>query len=368
MVVPPVPVEIVEHIIKQSLPPLRFETFKERYELLRTYSLVDSRWKELAQKELGRHVVVTNEGRERLKEAIHDSKTFARHAQSVWATAHSLVPSDKPKIVALVEQLLDRAELRHVTLSCVNLEEDLNLFDLGRSLRSCTLYYCDFTFHQTAPSMQHLSRMYLVDPYCYDGEGDWLSFLNPTSFPSLRRLQLLRTSAMSSFPQNDLDPRNPSGITHSILALAPHLEALSICEANHPWIADSLSAQEWSLFSNLQHLTLSTSGYGADTNGWFQTLERLPPKLETLTVLILDAVDFEELDELYGVIKVAIRGLEEERWMLNIRILDENVDEGEEDEREAKSSLTRTAAERGIKVEIGSSKVTYGDWETFFDD
>ncbi|ORY88198.1 hypothetical protein BCR35DRAFT_301721 [Leucosporidium creatinivorum] len=218
--------------------------------------------------------------------------------------------------------------------------------------------------------MKQLESLYLVDPYFPDGDGDWLSFLNPTSFPSLRRLQLLRTNAMSSFQENHPDPRSSSGITHSILALAPHLEALSICEANGPWIANSLSAQEWSLFfSELQHLTLSTYGCGPETNGWLRTLERLAPKLETLTVLILNAADFEELDELYSGIEGALRGWEEERWRLNIRILDHMVDEGdEEEEAEARSSLIRTAMERGVKVDIGSSKAAYEDWETFFDD
>ncbi|ORY88181.1 hypothetical protein BCR35DRAFT_330057 [Leucosporidium creatinivorum] len=369
MVVPPLPVEIVEHIIKQSLPPLRFETFKERYELLRTYSLVDSRWRVLAQKELGRHLVVTNEGWERLKEAIHDSKSFGRQAQSVWATARYLFPGEKPKILALVKEVLDRSELPHLTLSWTNLNGDMELFEQGRSLRSCTLHYSDLTFHQTAPTIRHLKSLYLVDPYFYDGDGEWLSFLNPTSFPSLCRLQLLRTNRMGSFNEHRSDPRNPSGITHSILALAPRLEALAICEAHQPSIANSLSAQEWPLFSELQHLTLNTIGDPEKETSWLQTLEHLPPNLESLTILILNPA---ELEVRYHDIEAALRGWEDERWRLYIRILDQKVDEGEDEvedeEAEARTSLIRTATERGVKVEIGSSKATNDDWETFFDD
>ncbi|ORY88189.1 hypothetical protein BCR35DRAFT_21764 [Leucosporidium creatinivorum] len=83
MVAPPLPVEIVEHIIKQSLPLLRFNTFDKRYRVLRKFSLVDSTWKELAQRELGRHVLVRDgqspslaDDRARFPDYLKQTKSF----------------------------------------------------------------------------------------------------------------------------------------------------------------------------------------------------------------------------------------------------------------------------------------------------
>lgn len=52
------PPEIVHHIIKLALPILRFETSNERYATLRACCLVCKGWRELAGKELGRHLVL----------------------------------------------------------------------------------------------------------------------------------------------------------------------------------------------------------------------------------------------------------------------------------------------------------------------
>ncbi|ORY76897.1 hypothetical protein BCR35DRAFT_118357 [Leucosporidium creatinivorum] len=50
--IPPLPTEIVHHIIKLSLPVLSFKSYGERYVLLLAYSLVNSTWRALAKKEL----------------------------------------------------------------------------------------------------------------------------------------------------------------------------------------------------------------------------------------------------------------------------------------------------------------------------
>ncbi|ORY66627.1 hypothetical protein BCR35DRAFT_354856 [Leucosporidium creatinivorum] len=371
MVVPPLPVEIIEHIIKQSLPPLRFDTFKERYELLRTFALVDSRWRVLAQRELGKHLMVTRAGQKELEETLNHRENFGRQAQSVWATADGLVAtaSDKPKIMALVEEVLDRSELRHLTMSCINLNGDMELFEQGRSLRSCTLHYSDFTFDWTAPTIQHLKSLYLVDSYFYDGDGEWLSFLNPTSDPSLRRLQLLRTNIINTFNESRSDPRDRGGIIHSILAVAARLEVLSICEADHPSIANSLSAGDWLTFSKLRNLTLSTAGDLSKQHSWLQTLEHLPPNLESVTIHVLNAA---ELDVLYHDIEQAVQRWGKKKWQLLIKLLNPTVyldqTDPKEEALEPRSSLLRTATERGLKMEISSSEATYVDWQTFFDD
>ncbi|ORY73818.1 hypothetical protein BCR35DRAFT_144962 [Leucosporidium creatinivorum] len=54
--IPPLPTEILHHIIKLSLPVVSFRTYRERYDLLLAYSLVDSTWRVLSQQELQQHL------------------------------------------------------------------------------------------------------------------------------------------------------------------------------------------------------------------------------------------------------------------------------------------------------------------------
>lgn len=58
---PTLPPETISHIIKLSLPVKRFGSFRERYRVLRSYSLVDRTWRELAQARLFRHVWLSEE-------------------------------------------------------------------------------------------------------------------------------------------------------------------------------------------------------------------------------------------------------------------------------------------------------------------
>lgn len=53
---PTLPAELVLAIIRLALPPLRKETFTERYSILRACQLVSRAWAPLAQAELYRHV------------------------------------------------------------------------------------------------------------------------------------------------------------------------------------------------------------------------------------------------------------------------------------------------------------------------
>lgn len=53
--VPPLPNELHHQILLIALPRLSFDTFKERYELLRAASLVSKAWRRMALRELIRH-------------------------------------------------------------------------------------------------------------------------------------------------------------------------------------------------------------------------------------------------------------------------------------------------------------------------
>ena len=61
--VPTLPIELVAQIIELNLPERRYHTFAERYATLRTFSLVNSLWKDLAQSLLYTHVLVEDPAR-----------------------------------------------------------------------------------------------------------------------------------------------------------------------------------------------------------------------------------------------------------------------------------------------------------------
>lgn len=50
--VPPLPPELTAHIVDLSLPPLSFDTFRDRADILLRFSLVCQLWRELAQQRL----------------------------------------------------------------------------------------------------------------------------------------------------------------------------------------------------------------------------------------------------------------------------------------------------------------------------
>jgi hypothetical protein len=50
--IPPLPTKILHHIIKLSLPVVSFGSYRQRYDLLLVFSLVNSTWRALARKEL----------------------------------------------------------------------------------------------------------------------------------------------------------------------------------------------------------------------------------------------------------------------------------------------------------------------------
>lgn len=58
IMIPSLPTELIENIIRLSLPPIRFSSYRERYNVLVAYSLVSSVWRSLAQEELGKHLVI----------------------------------------------------------------------------------------------------------------------------------------------------------------------------------------------------------------------------------------------------------------------------------------------------------------------
>lgn len=68
------PAELVHHIIRLALPPLRFTTFEERYTVLVSCSLVSKEWK-AARRELWRHICVESwERLNRLRDSMESEE------------------------------------------------------------------------------------------------------------------------------------------------------------------------------------------------------------------------------------------------------------------------------------------------------
>jgi hypothetical protein len=123
MVVPPLPVEITKHIIKQSLPPLQFDTFMERYRILRTFSLVDSRWWDLAQKERGKHVMLSKSQVKEMRDTTVQLPSFFQRSSSLWTAPFSQLQSaNHDAICRILETYMNVADLfvgsRMVVRSC----------------------------------------------------------------------------------------------------------------------------------------------------------------------------------------------------------------------------------------------------------
>jgi len=136
MVVPPLPVEITEHIIKQSLPILRFSTFRERYRILRTFSLVDPTWRNLAQKELGKHVMLTKRQVRKLEDTDVQLPGFFQRSNSLWTAPFSQLQSaDHDAICRILETYMNVAELfvgnRMVVGSCFYSAAQREILDLS---------------------------------------------------------------------------------------------------------------------------------------------------------------------------------------------------------------------------------------------
>lgn len=66
------PLELVHHIIKFSLPPLDSRTFHERYRTLRRLVLVNAAWARLARTELNRHISLSRAGYDTLFASLRE--------------------------------------------------------------------------------------------------------------------------------------------------------------------------------------------------------------------------------------------------------------------------------------------------------
>jgi hypothetical protein len=128
---------------------------------------------------------------------------------------------------------------------------DISAF--GADLRSFACNCVDFELPSLTPPFIRLTTLVLTDSHLSDSHSAWHRFLHPTTLPSLRNFLLLRLSE----PNFDWSDTADTGaeihtIFHSILSLAPQLEAFAVYEFDEQMIANRLSANDWKRFATSQ--------------------------------------------------------------------------------------------------------------------
>lgn len=133
---PTLPAELIEHIIRSSLPPLAFPTFRLRYDLLLSYSSVSRIWNEAAQAELYSHIWLgAMEDEDLLWQLVgRTGKGWTNRARALWC-GHPVDLSDRRVYSA---HFVDRAlsYCPNVELVCLS-ALGLTAFDFSAFDREC---------------------------------------------------------------------------------------------------------------------------------------------------------------------------------------------------------------------------------------
>ncbi|ORY66631.1 hypothetical protein BCR35DRAFT_334561 [Leucosporidium creatinivorum] len=362
MVVPSLPIEIVEHIIKQSLPPLRSTAFQKRYELLRTFALVDSRWRVVAQRELGKHVLLKKTRFEKIAVLNGFVPEYLKQATSVW------VEAEDGKAAALRETafriLKECRRVQELAVGWTTTES--KFYWAAQDLRSLKGHGIDFLLEATIPSFSRLTYLELVEPLLASVNGVWSRFLNPTTLPSLRCLKLHR-HIESDFVRGDPGQLNDlNDVFDPLLSLAAQLQVLAIHEVGEQDIINRFKTEDWKRFDELQYLAIGKGSNCLST--WSHTPDSIPPKLKTL--VILDLGDGSDQDEVYQELQGVVaqwRGEIGRQLVIKRQAAVEKDDAGAV--MGARESLLRSesAERRQIVVREVLANGSFDDWETFFD-
>ncbi|KAI5479439.1 hypothetical protein MNV49_003583 [Pseudohyphozyma bogoriensis] len=211
---PRLPLELQRQIALTSLPPPNLSSnFRERYELLRTYSLVNWEWREFTLLEMLRHICwPTEASAERFRDSLYINCTAPALSGGavldLWAlvasttTAHVGSVSFEGKLLMsrLLGYLILFTNLRTLTLSNVHLGT-LYLLSGCESLQDLTLIKCTFTGspltipsddltpEQWASGLPHLKKLKAFHTRLLptgDHTGPY-----PTFFPSLEEAVMI---------------------------------------------------------------------------------------------------------------------------------------------------------------------------------
>ncbi|ORY73831.1 hypothetical protein BCR35DRAFT_306940 [Leucosporidium creatinivorum] len=282
--IPSLPTEILHHIIKLSLPVVSFGTYRERYNLLLAYSLVNSTWRALAKKELYEELFVKNSKEAAAALSVEGAReTVKRVHLGPYETRGFDVRLEDARLGAwkLPESV---TEVRVASLR-LELEDLPRLAQLG----TLHLHWCDFglddddnpvspasppSFALPAP-LYSLSTLSLVDPFlCTDSFPAWAHWLNPTTFPSLSRLSLAFTGSSERVGEDD-------DFRKALSLLAPQLAAFSLAQGGSELGIEP--GFPWSKFTTLSRLALFPS-YWPATDLLRAALQGIPSSLSALRV------------------------------------------------------------------------------------
>lgn len=270
------PPELVAYIIKYTLPPLVLSNFRERYDTLVRFHLVNKQWCALASTELFRHVRVADKETCTMLVGAGSFDSMLEHTASLWlgsgaTTDDDTSENDLQPLEDFTRLFRKCTKVRGVVLSCVVLKQvDLSLlqstsllsFMFGSSHHAETPLTGALTLvlqgvqlgtennFVSATTLVHtlpnVSRLTLIDPYlCMSFAADWSVFLQPAVFPSLQALSIVAKSASWVDGDNTIA---------GIRALAPELRSFCFVEGYFEPTPDFSTV--WSSFHKLEHLYL----------------------------------------------------------------------------------------------------------------
>lgn len=247
---PALPAELIGYIIRLSLPPLAFPTFRLRYDRLLAYSTVSSVWYEAAQAELYSDVWLGDLQKEDLLwELIGKAKKgWANRARTLWC-GYEADPRDRRVYSA---HFVDRAlsYCPNVELVCLS-ALGLTAFDFSAFDRECRAQVkgcranvdalgikklrCSWIeLYGTGPAhiiprppnpLPSLTSLTLISPYLNGGLfGSWSNLLSPTTMPNLRQFAL-QVGESDEFQDHN---EEYDSLPIALRSLGPQLETLHL--------------------------------------------------------------------------------------------------------------------------------------------
>ncbi|ORY76929.1 hypothetical protein BCR35DRAFT_305692 [Leucosporidium creatinivorum] len=277
--IPPLPTEILHHIIKLSLPVVSFKSFRERYDLLLVYSLVNSTWRALGRKELYEELLVKDSREAAAVLSVEGAREAVKRVH--LGCDESLASDELPDVdLGTVELPRSVKELR-ISGLCVNAEDlpslghleviHLRWFGLGYAMSSLPA----LPIPASLPLFSSLSTLSLLDPYLFlQSFPTWTRWFNPTHFPLLRQLSLGFTYSLQELGEDDDFHEAPS-------FLAPQLTTLSVTQGFSELGNDS--DFPWTKFIALCELALFPN-YWQPTGLLRAALQSVPGSLSMLRV------------------------------------------------------------------------------------
>ncbi|KAL8287571.1 hypothetical protein RQP46_003429 [Phenoliferia psychrophenolica] len=281
VVVPALPLEVVESIIKHSLPAVAEDTFGERYLILRTYQSVNKAWAGLAQRELHRYVKLSTPARAvaYLKRGLYgrpDEVADAARMQflqlGMYSNGHGVFP-----ILELLIVCPRLTELHLINLQAV----DAATLSVAVDLRTLHLHDTSFIFRdEYLLYLPNLVSLSIADIECHDAKNRNLEcsrLLHSLSLPQLTYVALHWVPVLQYLEEHTRIHYEGQMTLPSLGAIGDRVRTLVIGRYETPQFKAQIET-ELAECTALQHLTINNP---EDLDG---LLAALPQSLRTLQV------------------------------------------------------------------------------------